>query len=492
MLLSQLFAITLSLALIAIILHHFLAVNALDVEGHGFVLIMAWVALLVFTLFPSYVFLKPVLNQIRDQKRPAPQRARAAFFAQPTRQATIFAVPWLIAAFTTGLLAASIGPEPFRWRWFLASTVATLGIGLMQIVLTWQRTEHALAPYVGSFVHEPDDLDKVGRIGSPTLRVRLMSTYLVTSLLPLAGIVILATALVGMDRLGAANLATLTISVAITAFYGAWAFSATARSLLRTVDNIEESMSKVEDGDLSATVEIDRMDEFGRLEAGFNEMVAGLRTRDRISDLFERQVGRDVAEHSLETGHVLKGATHEVSALFIDIVSFTALTETMGPEDTFEFLNRVFGVVVAEVGRFDGFVNKFEGDAALAVFGAPRDDARHAENAVAAARSMGCRLHDMGIRFGIGIASGRVFAGNIGAHSRFEYTVIGDAVNVAARIESLTREERYVNQEVLISGSTAAGLNGVVADGLVDLGETTLRGKSEPTRIYGVPCPPTL
>ena len=180
------------------------------------------------------------------------------------------------------------------------------------------------------------------------------------------------------------------------------------------------------------------------------------------------------------------GEVRGVTALFMDLASFTRLAEERPPEEVADLLNTVFSVVVHAVDRHEGLVNKFQGDAALAVFGAPSDDPDHAVHALQAAEEIAARLEPMDIDFGVGISTGDVFAGNVGSESRFEYTVIGNPVNEAARLQELTRER---GRRVLLSGRTAEAvrdIGGRQRAFLVPLDPVVLRGKTEETELFSL------
>ena len=182
--------------------------------------------------------------------------------------------------------------------------------------------------------------------------------------------------------------------------------------------------------------------DLGLLQAGFNRMSDGLREREELRDLFGRHVGEDVARAAQERGIELGGEELEVAVLFVDLVGSTSIAAERPPQEVVALLNEFFGVVVEVVEDHGGWINKFEGDAALAVFGAPLplDDA--AGCALAAGRALAER-HRGGPRRARGRhrrLRGRAVAGNVGAESRFEYTVIGDPVNEAARLCELAKE----------------------------------------------------
>jgi adenylate cyclase len=172
-------------------------------------------------------------------------------------------------------------------------------------------------------------------------------------------------------------------------------------------------------------------------------MAEGLSERERIRDLFGRHVGDDVAHAALEQDIELGGEVRKVAVLFVDIVSSTRLAGERPPHEVVELLNSFFEVVVDVVDEHGGFVNKFEGDAALAIFGAPIPLEDCTDRALAAARDLAKRLAEEvpDLRAGIGVSGGEVVAGNVGAEKRFEYTVIGDPVNEASRLSELAKQE---------------------------------------------------
>ncbi|MGH8964935.1 MAG: adenylate/guanylate cyclase domain-containing protein, partial [Actinomycetes bacterium] len=235
--------------------------------------------------------------------------------------------------------------------------------------------------------------------------------------------------------------------------------------------------------ELGAEVAVYDASEVGQLQAGFNHMVAGLRENERLRDLFGRHVGEEVADLALERGDItLGGETREVAVLFVDLTGSTRLADTRSPDEVVELLNRVFGVVVTVVAGHGGWINKFEGDAALAIFGAPTQLEDSAGGALGAARELARRLRAEVpmLDAGIGVSAGEVVAGYIGAEERFEYTVIGDPVNEAARLSDMAKGARG---PVLASASVLDLAHLAEADEW-DLGRSvTLRGRSRPTRL---------
>jgi adenylate cyclase len=253
-----------------------------------------------------------------------------------------------------------------------------------------------------------------------------------------------------------------------------------AASIAEPLTLVRRGLERIRTGDLDAELTVDDAGEIGLLQSGFNKMVAGLRERERLHDLFGRHVGEDVARQALERGTVLGGEQRAVSALFVDLVNSTALTEGRSPAEVVDVLNRFFAAVVDAVSAEGGWVNKFEGDGALCVFGAPVDQPDHAARALRAAHALRDRLVTLGLTAGIGVSSGAAVAGNVGAEARYEYTVIGRPVHEAARVCELAKQRP---RHLLAAGATVA-CAGAQGKAWTCVGEVELRGFAAATVVY--------
>jgi adenylate cyclase len=212
-------------------------------------------------------------------------------------------------------------------------------------------------------------------------------------------------------------------------------------------------------------------------------MVGGLRESERVQDIFGRQVGPEIARRVLAGGIALGGETRQVAVLFIDLVGSTAFANTHRPDEVVDLLNIFFGVVVDVIDTHGGVVNKFDGDGALCIFGAPVDHPQAATAALAAGRMLRDRVaaldHEQ-IDVGIGISAGTVVAGNVGAESRFEYTVIGDPVNEASRLTDLAKQR---DQRLLASAAVLDHTHRSEAAHWRTDGEVVLSGRTASTRL---------
>ncbi|PND56706.1 hypothetical protein CRM90_16105 [Mycobacterium sp. ENV421] len=319
--------------------------------------------------------------------------------------------------------------------------------------------------------------------GGPGVLGRTIMAWVLGSCVPVIGI-----ALAAGFTLTLRNMTVTQLSVAVLLLAGAAAIFGFILILIASwliatpVQVVRAAMQRVEDGDLDTHVVVFDGTELGELQRGFNRMVEGLRERDRVRDLFGRHVGRDVALAAEKRNINLGGEECSAAVLFVDIVGSTEVVGSRPPVQVVELLNEFFGVVVDEVELCGGLINKFEGDGALAVFGAPVAQEHPETNALAAARAIADRLRrDVpDISVGIGVAAGIVVAGNIGSHHRFEYTVIGDPVHEASRLCEMAKK---TGAGVLAS---AAALDAADAaeQRFWTLGdEVVLRGRSSPTRL---------
>ena len=276
-----------------------------------------------------------------------------------------------------------------------------------------------------------------------------------------------------------AGVAVLVLSVAVAAWLGARA-SRPIRALAAAARSIE---ARGLDG--IAPLPASRVTELDDANRSFNRMVAGLRESELVRQTLGRFVPTDVAKTLLTEGGELAPEQAHATVLFCDLEGFTALTETLGPAGIVELLNEYFEVMVEILERHRGVVTQFQGDAILATFNVPVPDPAHAANALRAAIEMQDatrRREFAGQRIGnrIGINTGRLVAGAVGAKGRLSYTVHGDAVNLAARLEALNKE---LGTRILVSAATAERVEGFA---LEPMGEVGVRGQTERVRIHAL------
>lgn len=264
-----------------------------------------------------------------------------------------------------------------------------------------------------------------------------------------------------------------------------------ARLVVTPVQELRRAAERVGRGDLSVTMDPLRADEFGVLADEFNRMVAGLREKERIAGTFGRHVGREIAEQLLRNEEELQGVERIVSVLFADLRGFTTRCETLAPAEAVTLLNLYHEHMTGLIEDHGGMVNQLIGDGIMALFGATGRSPHHADEAITAGRAMLRGLGELNgklaaegfdaVKIGVGIHTGPAVVGTIGSPLRMEYTAIGDTVNTASRIESLTKD---LGHPLLISESTW-----VCADAkpeAMKLDPVEIRGRSAEMVLYAV------
>ena len=264
------------------------------------------------------------------------------------------------------------------------------------------------------------------------------------------------------------------------------------RGIVKPINALHEAMGRVQENDLETRVPVTTNDELGDLSEHFNHMTAGLRQKERLRNLLNLYVSPEVAQEALAHGTKLGGELIECTVLFSDIRDFTTISELLPPEDLIALLNRYMSLMVRVIVENGGMVNKFGGDSLLAVFGTPLNPAdNHAAQAVLSAQAMfrALAVFNQGetkaplIRIGVGIATGPVVVGNVGGRERIEYTVIGDTVNLAARLEDKTKE---VAGNTLMSAESYRQASEYLSLPARFLPETRVKGKKEPVGAYAL------
>lgn len=339
---------------------------------------------------------------------------------------------------------------------------------------------------------EPEVLQKLVELGG-----KLGSPYKVKRFRLMAGSRHVGWFYVGASRARIKRETNRALTINAGIFIGAllllFGYSAVAlsRMVTKPLGRVMNAMHAVQEGRFDQHLELNRNDEMGVLADTYNIMVRGLAEREKLKDAFSRYVSTQVYER-LKRGEInLEGETRNATVLFSDIRSFTALSERMQPHEVVTLLNAYFDVMVEIVFKYEGFLNKFIGDALMAVYNVPIDQTEPELRAVRTALEMQSALEKLNreraerghfaIKIGVGINTGPVTAGNIGHPRRLEYTVIGDTVNLAQRVESQTKVS---GKPVLISESTyEAVASHVLAEPLPPV---KVKGKQEPVALYAV------
>ena len=432
---------------------------------------------LLASLAGVYLGVGRLFSKVRTwliEERPATDEERRIVLRAPIRVFVTQVALWLGAAIVFGALNAVYSTT--------AGIEAAIIVGLTGVVtgaVAYLLAERILRPAAARALagSAPE------RLAVPGVATRAMLAWLLGTGVPVAGLVA-----IGIGELVGGSVKAHQLAIAMVGLgcvglaVGLLAVTMAARATADPVDSVREALAQVQRGELDVRVPVYDGTQIGQLQLGFNRMVDGLAERERIRDAFGTYVDPEVAAHILEEGTSLEGEEVVVTIMFIDVRDFTGFAEHTPARDVVASLNHLFEQIVPIIHAHGGRVDKFIGDGLLAVFGAPGRLLDHADRALETALEIQRELETDGpseLRIGIGLNSGTVVAGNIGGAGRLEFTIIGDAVNTAARVEAATRQ---TGDTILISERTKQLLHHPPA--LTERTDVVLRGKTETVRLY--------
>jgi class 3 adenylate cyclase len=418
----------------------------------------------------------PVIEWLSAGRPPtAGERARTLEF--PLLGFKVLGPLWAGGAVLIGALNAAF--SSLGYGALTALVIALGGATTCTVIVLW--AERTLRDVLASALESGVPKEPVG----PGVGARMVLSWALATGIPLFGVVLVAGSVLLGTELSAERLASTALFLGLLGLsVGLLAVWIAGRSVAEPVEAVRAALARVERGDLEAKVRITQGSEVGLLAAGFNRMVGGLRERERIREAFGTYVDPEVAEHILREGTSLAGEEVEVTMMFIDIRNFTGFAERTSAAEVVATINRLFERAVPIIHERGGHVDKFVGDGLLAVFGAPRRQPDHADQALGAAFGIERAVEDEfagELSIGVGLNSGEVVAGNVGGAGRLEFSVIGDAVNIAARVEAATRE---TGDTILISEHTRRRLSGAAASSLEERPTVPLKGKAEAVALY--------
>ncbi len=418
----------------------------------------------------------PVERWVSEERLPSAAEV-VSLVRQPRRQAS-FAMPYWIVAYVAVVTyqVARLGydPGPLGYAKELSAFVAG---AVTAWALSYLLVERALRPAFREAAPAG-----VGRVPT-TMKTfpRLLFAWMVSCGLPM---VTLTFALVGLSGPQHEEFVPVVYVAALYSAIGGIVVTVfAARAVADPLNEIRGALRTIAGGELNVHIPVDDGGEIGLLQSDFNRMAAELRDRERLRVIFGRQVGAEVARRALEGATGLGGERCTASVMFVKVAMATGPSDAEEPEHVIALLNGFFDLMVDTVALESGIVNKFKSDGAVCVFGAPTANAAHAEKALRAARALRAAVSDLGAEHGldtaIAISSGEVVAGNVGSSDRYEYTVIGDPVNEAARlVEAATgHPSRVLASAEAIASSGAEAVNWIASRKL------PLRGR-RPTVAY--------
>ncbi|MCP5002517.1 MAG: HAMP domain-containing protein [Planctomycetes bacterium] len=266
-----------------------------------------------------------------------------------------------------------------------------------------------------------------------------------------------------------------------------------SRTVTRPVQILVKGVREINKGNYDSRVSISQQDEMGELASAYNNMVKGLEERERVKNLLGKVVSTDIAHELLNKKVELGGEEREVTIMFSDIRNFTAISERRTPQEVLTLLNRYLNKMSSIIESYGGVIDKYMGDAIMALFGAPLQRSNDTDRAFNTAIDMCVAMDELNmdlekegltqLNIGIGINTAVVVAGNMGSQNRLNYTVIGDGVNTASRLEGLTKEKKY-DTRIIVSESSLQKAKGHFKTR--SLGRVLVKGKDEMLAIYAL------
>jgi adenylate cyclase len=440
---------------------------------------MSLTAVAVFlNLWRTLPLLRPVKDWISGQR--SPEQSAAAWSAAVGLPANLVRrdmfLPFTIVVIPSCITAVIVFSLPWLafMPLFAASSVA-VGYGA---ILHYLALELGMRPILLDINQSVTPRLHADFTAIP-LRVRLMTV------LPLINVITgLVVAAITSNGGGGSSLgADVLVAVGVAATISLELTVLLSKSILRPIADLREATQAVRRGDYGVSVPVTTGDELGELAASFNQMVSGLAERERIREAFGTYLDHEVADYILSEGFSEEGVERDVSVLFCDVRDFTRFAGQADAKQVVAALNELFELIVPIVYRHGGHVDKFVGDGLLAVFGVPEPFPDHADRALRAACETARRVNgegvSSGLRIGVGVNSGSVVAGAIGGAGRLNFSVIGDAVNIAARVEAQTRQ---LDDDVLITADTRQRLHDQIE--LTSRGRQRLRGVEDPIELF--------
>ncbi|UPT73580.1 MAG: HAMP domain-containing protein [Elusimicrobiota bacterium] len=432
-----------------------------------------------------WLWLRPVSKFLSDGRADLRDLAYRRFNGTYRFVAALYAAEFLL-----GLLLLVVKPETaVDWR---ACFARQIGPGLIatyyKVYFAVLYLEPLFFTKAAARFHDEESLFAAKDGIAISLRARLFLMVLNLIVIPLA-ILAVSLRLPKPENAVSNNLIMIVFILAYAIGYSEMLYRGVAAPLTALI----EKMKAVRAGDYTQRTIVLGGDEIGQLKAHFNEMVDGLAERERLKDTFGRYVSVEIAKRLMESGRDrLGGESIEATILFSDIRDFTAMSERMTPQELVTFLNSYFSAVTLPISEHRGVINKFIGDAVMVIFCPQFGSLDHAKDGVEAALAMERALAEFNAgrsgkptRFGVGLHSGLLVAGNIGTEKRLEYTVIGDTVNTASRIESLNKD---LDSTILLSDQTLARLpEGIMKTLRLEKCEgVKMKGKNAAITVYKV------
>ncbi|MBT8340298.1 MAG: HAMP domain-containing protein [Desulfatitalea sp.] len=452
-----------------------------------------------FGIIIMLVYERPIRTyfKVRDRRLTDQQviRAKRRCLNEPFFLVALNQGLWLLAAIMFPLVA---------WRHGAAQTAIShifflsLFTGLTTSILAFFGFEQALQRLLIPSLFSRGDLFDIPGVIRIRIGTRLFAFLIACNIIPFLAIIgvfqrIRMSNMAPGQMIAQINIA-LYINSAVFVTTAIWLTLLVKGNLTRPLKSIISVLDDVRRGEFNSMVPVSSNDEIGYVGQVINQMNAGLKERDKIKELFGRYVTAEIRDEILSGRIPLDGETKDVTILFCDLRDFTPLTATLPPKEVVKIINRYFSEMEEVIQQYHGLALQFLGDEIEAAFGAPLARLDHADLAVQAALDMSRRMARVNqglaargydpLRHGIGIHSGEVVAANIGSPDRLSYALVGEAVNLASRLQSLTKQ---FGTEIIISGETMSRVKARFS--FTPLPETHIKGIDQPIPLFTVANP---
>lgn len=437
------------------------------------------------------------IAQGRESSPALKKKARRRLLNEPWVAVCLNLFLWCLAALVLPLFMAHM---PVMLHLAGVISLRSLFVGAITVTTAFFLLEHLLQHRLAPVFFPGGGLSRVRGAWRIRIGVRMAGLLLGACMIPFLAIIFTIQGSARLVAVGAlppmevlTDLQTAVVVLCLLFMVNAVGLAALVTvNMVRPLREIVRVLGKVRHGDFSNQVQVMANDEIGYTADMINQMTEGLAERERIKDAFGLYVSEQVRDEILAGRIPLDGEIKEVTMIFADLRNFTTLAETTPPKEVVMVINGYFQHMATAVEENSGLVLQYIGDEIEAVFGAPLALEGHPRHALEAALAMRRRLAAYNarliaaghapLRHGIGIHSGPALAANIGGGGRLTYALVGDTVNLAARLQELTK---VMGHDILMSGATAAALGEGVA--LERMSATRVKGRSQPVEIFAVP-----
>ncbi len=437
----------------------------------------------------GYIYNMPlIIYMLKRDRPPISERIKSIIVNLPIVNATVSFAGWGLA-----LVGTFINFQNHNIKFETISSIKFAFFNILMANLCFVLVYYIMDIINKNFIRSVlpnENLSEIPKTIKVSIRSRFFIFYITVAVTPCILLVDLILSILSDNQINGYYAQTAFIFLGIILLGIVLTFFI-SNSFANPIRDLQIATTELQLGNLEATVSVDSNDEVGFLGERFNEMSLSIKEKEFIKDTFGKVVDPTVRDYLLKGNLALGGETRDVSVLFVDIRGFTSISEKLPPAEVVHWLNQYFEQMSESIAREKGLVNKFIGDAILAVFGAPVPFSNHAESAVRAAiemrrqaRRLSEEFNQKGLpelKIGIGIHSGKVLAGNIGSLTRLEYTVIGDTVNIASRLEAHCKE---VGKDLLITENTKLLLGDLFQ--AESIGNIQVRGRESQIAIYSL------